>query len=550
MRLLLLTLALPGIPALAQWTDDVLVNTSVRSGNGVDAATPLMSDGPDGSTYVSWFDSQPGGYQLRMQRLDATGYPLWAEEGLLVSDHPQNSALFRYDLKTDNEGNGIVAFQDERSGQLDIVVYKVGPDGSQLWGADGVPLTDPASTQGLSPVIGVLGSNEVVIAWNASDATDKWVAAYHLLEDGSVPFQDPNQITGPNKYSRPKVIAFANNDYFIQYVEEVGNFPFICTMYAQRFDGEDNVIGTSIVSTKVISVFYFPEPVSDGYGGFYLAFTTGNTDNPALSDVYVQHMDVSGSIWSATGVEAAVGTATQKFTRGCVLLPGDLGVMVPLQVTNTSQSQGGISVQRVDPAGVVQLGTGGMEVLPLSADLPTPDDAAATSDGAIMVYSSGGFGNEHISAMRLGADGFTVWTPLSAVLCSANSNKDDVSCGSVVNDQLVTVWQDDRQGSGIYAQNLLGDGEVGPVGICDCAPPPGLTLLQDMHRAVLRVGDVNGAARVEVFNMEGRSVWQRVLGELLGPTQVDLPQETVGQGVYVLRFIDGQRVRSLRWMAW
>jgi hypothetical protein len=298
----------------AQWTDNTLLNTSVRSGSGVDAVTPLMSDGPDGSTYVSWFDGQPGGYQLQMQRLDVNGYPLWAGEGLLVSDHPQNSALFRYDLKTDNEGNAIVAFQDERSGHLDIVVYKVGPAGDLMWGADGVPLTDPASTQGLAPVIGVLSSNEVVIAWKASDDTDKWVAMYQVLADGSVPFQPPYQITGPAKYSRPKVIPTNNNGFFVQYVEEVGNFPFTCTMYAQAFDGDGNVYGTFTVSTKTISVFYFPEPVPDGESGFYVAFTTSNPDNQALSDVYVQHMDMTGTTWSETGVEAAVGTATHRFT--------------------------------------------------------------------------------------------------------------------------------------------------------------------------------------------------------------------------------------------
>jgi hypothetical protein len=548
---LLLLLTSPGAALHAQWTNNTLLNTSVRSGSGVDAVTPLMTNGPDGSTYVSWFDNQPGGYQLRMQRLDVNGNAMWAAEGVLVSDHPQNSALFRYDLKTDLEGNAIVAFQDERSGQLDIVVYKVDPAGSPLWTADGVPLTDPASTQGLAPVIGVLTSNEVVIAWNASDDTDKWVAMYHLLADGSVPFSDPYRITGQDKYSRPKVIATGGDGCYVQYVQEVGNFPFTCTMYAQRFDGDGNVVGTYMVSTKTISAFYFPEPVSDGVGGFYLAFTTSNPDNQALSDVYVQHMDPTGTTWSDTGTEAAVGATTQKFTPGCVLLPAALGVMVPMQVTNSGQSQGGISVQRLDANGVVQLAAAGVEVLPFSADLPSPDDAAATSDGAIVVYSAGGFGNEHLSAVRLDASGGAVWSPASTLLCSANSNKDDAACGTFVNGQLVAVWDDDRSGNGVFAQNILGDGTTGiATGV---AEPSGtavdlhLQMNPSDHPTLVFGRGYAGLHTIMVLDMRGSTV----LTERTSVTEaalVPLRTESLAPGLYAI-LVDGPMgVRALRWV--
>ena len=129
--------------ATAQWTTPT-ENTRVSGTGSVEAATPMSAPGPDGSTYITWFEGASG-YRLMMQRLDADGFALWDAGGIVVSDEPQNSALFRFDFTSDNAGNAIVAFQDERSGNLDVVAYRAAPDGTMLWG-DGIALTTPGST--------------------------------------------------------------------------------------------------------------------------------------------------------------------------------------------------------------------------------------------------------------------------------------------------------------------------------------------------------------------------------------------------------------------
>ncbi len=457
----LLLFASPLAASNAQWTNNTLLNTSVRSGAGVDAVTPLMTDRFDGSTYVSWFDNQPGGYQLRMQRLDENGYALWGAEGLIVSDHPQNSALFRYDLAVDGSGDAIVAFQDERSGQLDVVVYKVSASGDMLWGADGITLTDAGSVQGLAPVIGVLPNNDVLIAWNANDgASAKWIPYQLISEAGDPQWPSPHQVIGANGFSRPEVVPTLDG-FVLFYVEETGSFPFTSNMFAQRFD----VTGSALwptptqVSTKTIPVFYFPQPVRDGHNGLYVAFNTGNPDNPALGDVYVQRVRANGGTWSAAGTQAITGTTTQRFGGPLTLLNDMMGLMLPVQVTNTAQSAGGWNVQRLDTSGVTQFGPSGDEVVAQSAALPSPDDVTNISDGCIVVYSEGGFGQQQVKAARIGVAGNTVW---DLALCTVNSNKDDVGCGRIGNaGQLVTVWQDDRTAAGVYAQNVSLEGDLG-----------------------------------------------------------------------------------------
>ncbi len=125
MRSTVLAFLLPVcIVATAQWTTPN-VNTRVSGAGSVEAATPMSAPGPDGSTYITWFEGASG-YRLMMQRLDADGVALWDAGGIVVSDEPQNSALFRFDFKSDHAGNAIVVFQDERSGALDVVLARLG----------------------------------------------------------------------------------------------------------------------------------------------------------------------------------------------------------------------------------------------------------------------------------------------------------------------------------------------------------------------------------------------------------------------------------------
>ena len=166
-------------------------------------------------------------FRSRMQRLDAAGNELWGPNGVVVSNAPQNTALFRYDLKTDNEGNAIVAFQDQRTGNMQVVAQKMDSTGAPVWPANGVVLADADAAQGLSPVIGVLSNNNVVVAWNAYSSTNqKWVCYIELnpATGASINGAGPEKIkpatgTTPN-YSRPSIASCPNNQYYIMYVQE------------------------------------------------------------------------------------------------------------------------------------------------------------------------------------------------------------------------------------------------------------------------------------------------------------------------------------------
>jgi len=538
-----------GINAQAQWTTDLTTNTYVRATSSGDVSSSYVTDGPDGSTYSCWFENGTGAYQLRMQRLDASGNRMWDDAGLIVSDHPQNTALFRSDMKSDADGNAIVAFQDQRTGSLDVVAYKIGPDGSFLWGADGIELPTPGTT-GIGPSVAALSNGNTAIAWTTNNSPGK-VAVQLVGPTGTLLLATPILITASTAVSRAKPVATSDGGFILQYVISNGSFGIPPgTMYAQRYDAAGTAVwATPIqVSSKAIAFFYFPEPIPDGHGGFYLAFNTSNPDNASFTDIYVQRVRPNGTLWSTDGTRMDNSSTTQKFTAGHGLaVVNDVdGLMVPLQVTDGAQGQSGLSVQRLDTAGTRQLGDAAVTVIPVTATYVQPTDISATNDGAVVSHYSGAFGQVHIAATRVDLSGAAMWAPAQMDISTATSNKSKVRLTDMRNGQMVVLWEDDRTLHGVYAQNI--DGLDPTTGVHAIASANGLLRLEQNPSSspVLLIDPSFGAsADLQVFDLQGRSVYS---DRLTSTGRVELPLGSLNEGLYTLRLTGNGQVGTVRWV--
>lgn len=546
-RIPLLALLLATGSVHGQWTTDVTMNTPVRTLASGEASAHLVTDGPNGSTYTCWFENGSGMYQLRMQRVDAGGNNLWPDTGSVVSAHPQNSAIFRYDLQSDRDGNAIVAFQDERTGALDIVAYKISPEGEFLWGADGVELPTPGTT-GLAPSAAALANGNTAIAWNTNDSPGQ-VAAQLVGPTGALLLDDPLRISGSTAIGRPKPIATSDGGFILQYEVSNGGFGLPpSTMYAQRYDAAGVAVWPNAVqlSSTPVAFFYFPQPVSDGQDGLYLAYDSSNPDNPSFTDVFVQRLRGNGTLWSAEGTRLDNGNTTQKFTagKGLVWINDADGLMIPLQVTDGAQGQSGVAVQRVDTAGVRQLGDAAVTIIPTSATYTSPVDITATEDGAVIVHSTGGFGQEHLAATRVDLSGSAVWSPAQRDLSTADSNKGDGAVTSTREGQAVVVWQDDRTPNGIYAQNIV---ELSTAVLPPSPIAPEVRLESNpTDSPVLIMGPQMHESRLAVFDPQGRRVYAADLPA--SSNRVELPLRHLPAGMYAIRITGGQAPCVLRWV--
>ena len=163
----------------AQWSTDPAIPQSL--GSGIKAQLAATSDG---GVYVAWL-SDGNNYHVYLQRLNSSGVPQWADNGMVVSDNTNASwiAVYHLNLAVDSEDNAIITTVDQRTGgQWNVYAYKVGPNGSMLWGDDGLALTD-SSVSNISPRLTVLSDNSAVVTWTQNDNTVLFPVSYtHLTQ--------------------------------------------------------------------------------------------------------------------------------------------------------------------------------------------------------------------------------------------------------------------------------------------------------------------------------------------------------------------------------
>lgn len=537
-----ITLIMVAVPLLfSQWTNDVMNNTLIHDIQGSEQSVPMTATGLYGQTYISWFDNSEGSYQLKMQLLDSNGVALWAANGIVISNHPQNSALYRYDMSSDKEGNAIVAFQDERTGNLQVVAYKIDPAGNFTWGPDGILMIDSLSESGMAPVIGITNSNDVIIAWSSFSSTSKWISFNRLNPTGTILWPTVHRISDvTDDFSRPSMVPYGTDSILMQYVRESGNFPGVtCTMYANCFDAAGDPVwaNPALVSAKTISYWYFPKIQTDYNDGFYLTFTTSNPQATSLNDVYVQHMDQLGNTWNITGIEAA-DSMTHKLAANGIFNMQSQEYFALLQVLNTSQGSSGIYLQKFDQAGNKLLGNNGLCILPINAIYYLPYTINKVEGGMIIIYQQGN-SNVNLYAIKTGFNGIQLW-PTPVAICTNPNNKDDLTTLNISEFQVAVVWMDQRLDYGIYAQNISFDGYPGIItGIEEEQNITSMQVYPNPGTCENIIIDVptTSLLKVNINDIQGRLALSEEFGPSSGTNNYTINTNGLKSGVYILSIV-------------
>ncbi len=471
MSMLAVLLLLP-LGTNAQWSADPLENLGIAVATG-DQALPKIVETSDGGCYISWFDNRSGSYCVYLQLLNSQGEIQWTPNGMLISDHPQMTWLVDYDMTVDQNDNAVVVFSDIRNGgsnELDVFAYKIGSNGSFLWGPDGVGLSETTNSDfEPAPKITVTREGNLVVAWPKSGTRDI-LCFQRLLSDGQKMWGE-NGITlsgGTGESLSSPDLVQAEDDAVIAYWKNSTGPPWAPTtnLYTQKIAPDGSVAwnpsGVLIYNLGSISAWTYPLIYPDENGGAFYTWY----DSPSLSEfnVRVQHVDSAGNlVFPLNGVQASTNSNDRLHMYPTLsYLPPSDELFVFWVEENWGQSQYGVYGQKFSPLGDRLWTDSGLEFVGLGPD-QISFVCSMPADNSIYIgyFESPSVMNTAVKAFRIDPDGNMFWTP--NVLSSATlGNKDDLLLVVNSENRAFLTWDDGRNDIGdIYAQNVNPDGSLG-----------------------------------------------------------------------------------------
>jgi hypothetical protein len=459
----------------AQWSSDPLVNLGVAVAMG-EQVVPKMAATSDSGCYIAWFDSRNGGYAVYLQRLNAAGFPQWAANGLLISNHPQSSSLVDWDMKVDPSDNALLAFTDTRSGgtnQLDVFAYKISPAGAFLWGADGIGLSPAVNNYAeYNPKIAATAAGNVVIGW--IKGTTPGTICFQRLSGAGVKMWGVDGITMAgatgHTLTSPDLVPADSDNVIALWKNNTGSALYpVTVLYTQKISPTGSPLwtpqgGVVIYDQGHISAWTYPQILSDAGGGAYYCWY----DSPSLSsfNVSVAHVSTAGIlVFPLNGVLASTNTTRLHMSPSMAYVPANGGLYAFWQEEDFNQTQYGIYGQKFSPAGARLWTDNGQEFVPIgSSQISFVCSAPADTNVYVGYFEAPNVTSNAVKAFKATPGGAMSWGPV--LLSSASlGSKDDLLMIANTQHRAFLCWSDGRNDfSDIYAQNVNPNGTLGNPG--------------------------------------------------------------------------------------
>ena len=303
---------------------------------------------PDGSggAVCAWWDGRTvaPGVGLYVQRMDASGNMLWAADGVMLSHYGSPAGLI-----SDGQGGAVVAWHDDRNGNMDIFVRRIDGAGNPMWAPDGVALTS-------SP------------------------------EEESVRDMVPDGVTGGIVLG--KVLRFTGMTYFsyepITFRVDFAGNPHWPTGGISLCGAEGDQIPTALCA--------------DGNGGAIAVWEDYRTGFGA--DIYAARIDYDGTLpWTADGVPICTSAGNQL--EPCMVSDNAGGAMIAWTDYRGGSPTADIYAARLNPVGVPMWIPNGVPVCAVPGHQARPAMGHDGESGAIVAWEDARDGTTQVFAQRI-----------------------------------------------------------------------------------------------------------------------------------------------------
>jgi hypothetical protein len=454
--------------AWGQWSSDPNQNlalSDIANADQVQAkVVPLANNG----WFVSWFnnnpnDPPPNGYDTYLQRLDVNGFEQFPHDGLQIAKLT-NSSTEDYGLDQDTQGNALLAFLDTRFGaNQQVTVTKIAPDGTALWGPNGIQVTSGkpgahqpkvAATSDGGAVVYWISNSSIVLQKFDANGNPQWpwasVTNHGIIISELKANLQTSDIHGSDNgsviFSFSRDTGFRTNRYLYANKMSAGGHLLWSTKHIHLFDSGSLQLGN------------YPSFVTDGAGG---AVFSWYTSSPKLQS-YVQHINADGSeAFAHNGVPVSTNSSQIRVSPSAAYNAATKEIFVSWEEEDSIQSVSGVYAQKIDASGNRQWTDNGVTIVPLQSNAEIFERTVQIGDGAFVFWVDQFVDQSGtIQGVRLDTNGGTVCAqfPVSSV----QAQKSRPATGQAANGNTVIAFQDYRMGnSDIYIQNINPDCTLG-----------------------------------------------------------------------------------------
>ncbi len=436
----------------AQWNPNTFVNLDFSE---VEVSDLQAINTSDGKTWIAFYTSIGGNYNMRAQLLDVDGTKLLGLHGVPVSNQTSGSATFVFNVCVDAQNNLIIGYQYEVAGVLTAVVSKVNTDGTLPWG-NGVVLG-----AGLSPYPAMSPTNNVYVAWNNNSPSTMYLQK--ISSAGTIMWTNAVSVqVGSSNTTKGQIVSHPNGDFTLVFQKK--GFGINTTPYAQRYSMNGVALWAAPVQLSNLSTsgarYYSILSIGNiAYFGYYAS-------SGFRFSAFLQKINADGTLpWGINGSPVSTystGAEPLQQTTNIAHASSSPYIWSVSTYCDVNQTQYGVYVQKFDTAsGAVRLDSVGKEIYPISTNFDTQaGKLALLNDGPFfMSYDK----NYKIYATRLNSNGDFVWTgnrcEVSSTTYTLANPKGRFAFTDVINNQAVALWSENRgtEERG-YAQNIPATG--------------------------------------------------------------------------------------------
>ncbi len=412
-----------------------------------------------GGAYIIWSDSRNPSKDLYGQRMDSSGNPVWAVNGIPIAngvgDEEQNTML------PDGEGGLMIAYTHSYVGAEDIYLKRFLPNGNMAW-ADLLVLSDAPGNQGkvrMAPI----APGEFVFTWQDQRNDDPDIYAQKVNINGQILWNDPFVVYGDSgspdfaPQLNPRIVGTSDNGVIIIW-EDFRLDNQNPDLFAQKINTAGNLLwGANGIAVSVADFAQFGvRMASDGAGGCYAVWDDLRNGNSPNDDVYAQHLSATGTaLWEANG--KPISTATNEQNSGLVKVANNHVFINWMDIRNGSV---GIYFQVLDSTGNILLEPDGREVFwGLSGDTPLDNYVVLPrANDVVIVWQDTRYANlgYRIYFQFLNPDGSTA-LEVNGRPVTLFTGADQITPHAVVtpDGHIAVVWEDKRNANPkIYLQLL------------------------------------------------------------------------------------------------